>query len=303
MCIMEMTPSAALPAAPIDGKRRRFDSPITDWPWWLAPLGLLLALILSVFAGLIVDIPLAVFGVHVSASKPPGAVLVLDTVIQDVVFVGTAVVLAGMGARKVASWQFGLRPTPLWRSVGLILLALFAFLIFVACWSQLVHTEKDKVLEKLGAKEGAGLLVASAALTCVVAPICEELLFRGFIFTALRNLRGPWLAALLTGLIFGAVHSTSAPAEDLLPLAALGLLLCLLYRATGSLYPCIATHAVNNAIAFGDIERWRAWQILVLLGASLGCIALMVLAARRIGLIVDVGAQASSVLPPSPGAL
>ncbi len=286
MCIVEIVPPAASPTAPVGGRRRHFDSPVTDWPWWLAPLGLVLALILAVFASLIVDIPLAVLGVHLNASKPPGAVVVLDTVIQDAIFVGTAVVLAGMGARKVASWQFGLRSTPRWRAVGLILLALLAFLIFVAVWSQLVHAEKDQVLEKLGTKEGTELLLASAALTCVVAPICEELLFRGFIFTALRNLRGPWLAALLTGLIFGAVHSTSAPAEDLLPLAALGFLLCLLYRATGSLYPCIAVHAVNNAFAFGAIEDWT-WQIVVLLLASLGCIALLVLAARRLGLIAD----------------
>jgi membrane protease YdiL (CAAX protease family) len=294
--------SAASPDTANGGKRRRFDSPVTDWPWWLAPLGLVLALILSVFASLIVNIPLAVLGVHVSGSKPPGAVLVIETVIQDLVFVGTAVVLAGIGARKVASWQFGLRPTPLRRAAGLILLAMVAFLVFIAFWSQFVHSEKDQVLEKLGAKEGAALLVASAALTCVVAPICEELLFRGFIFTALRNLRGPWLATLLTGLLFGAVHSASAPAEDLLPLAALGSLLCLLYRATGSIYPCIVVHAVNNAVAFGEIEKW-GWPTLVLLFASLGCIALVILAARRVGLIADTGAEMISVSRPSPGSV
>jgi membrane protease YdiL (CAAX protease family) len=286
MCVVEMTPSAASSATPMGGRRRHFDSPVTDWPWWLAPLALVLALILAVFASLIVDIPLALLGVHVNASKPPGAVVVLDTVIQDAIFVGTAVLLAGMGVREVASWQFGLRPTPRWRAAGLILLALLAFLIFVAVWSQLVHAEKDKVLEKLGAKEGTELLLASAALTCVVAPICEELLFRGFVFTSLRNLRGPWLAALLTGLLFGAVHITSAPVIDLLPLAALGFLLCVLYRATGSLYPCIAVHAINNAVAFGALEKWT-WQIVVLLLASLGCIALLVLAARRLGLVRD----------------
>lgn len=275
--------------------RRRFDSPITDWQPWLGPVALVVALLLALIAGLIIDIPLVALGVHVSSSKPPGGVVIADTAVQDAIFVATAVVLAGTGARKVYSWQFGLRVTPPWRAAGLVVLAFVAFLVFSLVWGELIQNEaKDKVLERLGANEGAALLIASAALTCVIAPICEEMLFRGFIFTALRNWKGPWPAAFLTALIFGAVHSTSAPAVDLLPLAALGFVLCLLYKATGSLYPCIAAHALNNSIAFGEIEGW-GWQIPVLLVVSLVCIALLALAARRIGLISRGGPPAQTL--------
>ena len=90
----------------------------------------------------------------------------------------------------------------------------------------------------------------------MIAPICEEFLFRGYIFTALRNWRGTLPAAILTGLLFGGVHAGSAPALDLLPLAALGFGLCLLYRYTGSLYPCIAAHSLNNCVAFASLEGW-----------------------------------------------
>lgn len=273
------------PQAGSSTSRRRFDSPITEWQWWLGPLALLLALILAVFAGLLIDLPLLLLGVHVDSAKPPGGVLVLDTALQDTIFVIAPLLLAGIGGRAVAAWQLGLRPTRFWRAVGLIVLAFVAFLVLAAVWSELIHNEaKDKVLEKLGSREGSALLIASAALTCVIAPICEELLFRGFMFTSLRNLWGPWPAAVLTGLIFGAVHTASAPAADLLPLAMLGFVLCLLYRATGSLYPCIALHAVNNCLAFRNLEGWD-WQIPLLLVASLGCIALLVLFAKRIGLI------------------
>ncbi len=285
--VFEPAPATGSPAP-----RRRFDSPITSWQPWLGPLALILALVLSVFAGLIVDLPLAALGVHITAAKPPGGVLIADTALQDAIFVLTAVLLAGWGARKVYSWQFGLRVTPLWRAIGLIVFAFIAFFVFTAIWSELIQNEaKDKVLEKLGSKEGTALLLASAALTCVIAPICEEMLFRGFIFTSLRNWKGPWPAAVLTALIFGAVHATSAPAVDLLPLAGLGFALCLLYRATGSLYPCIAVHAINNSIAFGSIEGW-GWKTLVLLLASLGGIALLILGARRIGLIGADGPSA-----------
>ncbi len=81
------------------------------------------------------------------------------------------------------------------------------------------------------------LLLFSAVLTCVVAPIGEEFLFRGLIFTALRNWKGTLPAAIITGVLFGGVHFGSAPLLDLVPLAALGFGLCLLYRYTGSLYP------------------------------------------------------------------
>ena len=103
----------------------------------------------------------------------------------------------------------------------------------------------------------------------MVAPICEEFLFRGFIFTALRNWRGTWPAAIITGLLFGGVHVGSAPVVDLVPLAFLGFGLCLLYRITGSLYPCIAAHSLNNSIAYGSLESWSFGQVILLLGASL----------------------------------
>ena len=109
----------------------------------------------------------------------------------------------------------------------------------------------------------------SAGLTCVVAPICEEILFRGYIFTALRNWHGTLPAALITGLLFGGVHAGSAPALDLVPLAGLGFGLCLLYRYTGSLYPCFAAHSLNNSIAFSALENW-SWQAPVLIVSRAG---------------------------------
>jgi membrane protease YdiL (CAAX protease family) len=129
----------------------------------------------------------------------------------------------------------------------------------------------------------------------VVAPVCEEILFRGYFFTALSNWRG-WLpAAAITGLVFGGVHAGSAPIAYLVPLAVLGFGLCLLYRWTGSLYPCIAAHAVNNSLAFGELEGW-GWQTPVLMLAALLTIGLLALALRRVGVIGDP--PAGGVLAP-----
>jgi uncharacterized protein len=197
-----------------------------------------------------------------------------------------AVYFARLGGRAVRSWQFGLRrPGVGWVSAaGLIVLLLVVFVVLSAIWSEAVNPGKEKLLEQLGSNEGALLLVLSAALTCVVAPICEEFLFRGFIFTALRNWHGTLPAALITGLIFGGVHAGSAPGLDLVPLAALGFGLCLLYRYTGSLYTSIAAHSLNNAVAFSALESW-SWQVPVLIVGALLAIAALAWAFRRVGLI------------------
>jgi membrane protease YdiL (CAAX protease family) len=147
------------------------------------------------------------------------------------------------------------------------------------------NPKPEELLDKLGANETTSLLVLSAALTCVLAPICEEFLFRGYVFTALRSWCGTWPAASITGLVFGAIHFGSAPALDLVPLAGLGFGLCLLYRYTGSLYPCIAAHSLNNSLAFASLEHW-GWQIPVLMVAALASIGALVLVAKRVGLIV-----------------
>jgi hypothetical protein len=267
---------------------RRYDSPVTDWPWWFAPVGLVVAVVLALAAALIVEIPASIAGVHFSASsEPPGGIELIDTVLQDAIFVITSVLIARSGMRRVRSSQFGLVSTPAVRAAVLVVCAFLVFLVFSIVWATVLKiSTEEKLLEQLGANEGTALLIGSAALTCVVAPICEEFLFRGLIFTSLRNWKGPLPAAIITGLVFGAVHATSAPEQDLLPLAVLGFALCMLYRWTGSLYPCIAAHALNNVIAFGELESW-GWQIPVLLVGALGAIFLLMQLARRVGLITD----------------
>jgi membrane protease YdiL (CAAX protease family) len=169
----------------------------------------------------------------------------------------------------------------------MIVALLVAFLVFSFAWTEVFHPSREKVLESLGANDGTVLLLASAGLTCVVAPICEEFLFRGFIFTALRNWSGMFPAALITGLAFGAVHAGSAPALDLIPLAALGAGLCLLYRYTGSLYPSIVAHSLNNSIAFAGLENWNVGQWLLLFACALIAIGALVLLFKRMGVITS----------------
>jgi membrane protease YdiL (CAAX protease family) len=259
------------------------------WSPWTAPLALLSGVVLAALGGVVIDIPALALGVKVSGSHVPPGLVIADTAVQDAVFVAVAVFFAQLGGRRAGAWQLGLRARA--RDAGLVLVLLAVFVVFSAIWGAVFHSGKEKLLEQLGTRQSAALLILSAVLTCVIAPVSEEVLFRGYIFSALRNWRGPWLAAVLTGLVFGAVHAGSAPAVDLLPLAALGFGLCLLYRATGSLYPCIAAHAINNTVAFGSLEDW-GWQIPLLTVGALALITLLALALTRARVIAPEPAPA-----------
>jgi hypothetical protein len=274
------------------------------WSPWTAPAALIGGLVLAAVGGLIVDLPAVALGVKITSAHTPPGIEIADTVVQDVAFVLAAVYCAHIGGRIVRAWQFGLRrPGVGWASAaGMLVFLLVAFLVLSVIWSAVFNPGKEKLLEQLGANEATSLLLLSAGLTCVVAPICEEFLFRGYVFTALRSWHGTWPAAVITGLVFGGVHVGSAPALDLVPLAGLGFGLCLLYRYTGSLYPCIAAHSLNNSLAFASLEGW-GWQTPVLMVSALAAIAALVLAAKRIGLITPEAsaARAGSVGPSAVG--
>jgi hypothetical protein len=76
----------------------------------------------------------------------------------------------------------------------------------------------------------------------------EELFFRGFLFSGLRQGWSFWPAAVVTGLLFGLVHAPEG-ITIVVPLGILGGALAWLYERTGSLWPCIGIHWFNNALA------------------------------------------------------
>jgi membrane protease YdiL (CAAX protease family) len=119
---------------------------------------------------------------------------------------------------------------------------------------------EQKVTQELGADEGGFGLVAAGFMVVCVAPVAEEFFFRGFFYRALRSRYSVLAAAAIDGGLFGVIHYDFSGTDALLilpPLAMLGFIFCLVYERTGSLFPVIAMHAVNNALAFGiQAEGW-----------------------------------------------
>ena len=81
-------------------------------------------------------------------------------------------------------------------------------------------------------------------MAVIIAPVCEELVFRGYLYPVLKKYGGIWSAAFCSSLFFSLVHNDLAA---LLPLFLLALLLVWLYEVTGSIWAPIAVHFCFNA--------------------------------------------------------
>lgn len=252
----------------------------------------------ATFIGTILIVAVAgATGTDVKPDLPPQLNIGL-TVFQDVALVAAALLFARTVSRPTAR-DFGLRvPRRVRYAIGVLLVIWGAFFALSAAWTLALSLhEHSELPDRLGVGESTTNLLLVSVLVCVVAPVGEELFFRGFFFGALRNWRGPWTAAILTGLTFGAVHLGSAPVGQLVPLAIFGVGLCLLYQWTGSLYPSIALHALNNAIAFGAGEQhWRWWIVLL---AMAGAVMVSLALATTLGRLLGAGSRGAHQAAPA----
>lgn len=90
---------------------------------------------------------------------------------------------------------------------------------------------------------GDHLLVLTLFHIALVPAICEEVLFRGYILRNFEKSMTPWVAIILSGLIFGLFH---VRLTQFIPLATLGMMLAWMTIVTRSLWPAIIAHLVNN---------------------------------------------------------
>ena len=269
------------------------------WPTWMGIVAVPAALLFAMIGGIVVIGIAVAFG---DDYRDPGpAALLGATFLQDVVFVGTALILAALVARPRPK-DFGLRLPRFWPAVGWSALVYVVVAIVGALASLALgvdERDQDNILEDLGIATGSGLVYVAAFIVCVMAPLCEELLFRGFVFPALKPKLGLIAAALISGVIFGGIHIANYTGEptrlavaSIITLVTLGTLFALLFWKTGSLLPCIALHAINNSVAFGVMQDWT-WEIPLLMTASLAACGLVAAGAVRFWRVPALGRPSS----------
>lgn len=117
-----------------------------------------------------------------------------------------------------------------------------AYQVILTAFHQQNHIQAGFEHFKVGSPEAAAMVLVNGA---VIAPVIEELFFRGLIFNALALRMPMLLAALISGAFFGIAHGDPV----LFPvLTVFGMLQAVIYRASGNLVVPMFVHAANNAI-------------------------------------------------------
>jgi membrane protease YdiL (CAAX protease family)/uncharacterized RDD family membrane protein YckC len=246
----------AAPSAPAPAAQPKAEEPrLPKVPWGLADSiwGLVGGLLLVVIVP-----PLLVLPFDPNLGDPDKASDAAILAIQAL-FDGFLVVVAlGMASH----WRFKLRDAlPLLglrrfepSALGWMFAVLGAYYVGAIIFSAVVlQPEQEDIGKELGVcNPGIGIAIAAVLSIVVLAPVAEEVFFRGFFFAGLRSRWSLWPSALLSGAIFGLVHAPTGPTAAI-PLAGLGVGLAWLYNKTGSIYPSMLAHFLNNAIAISVV--------------------------------------------------
>lgn len=133
--------------------------------------------------------------------------------------------------------------TAFWRAFA----ALFASYGVLFVYGLLVVATDSELLEPdAQVDENSTLAVVMFGVLAIgFAPVVEEFLFRGFLFRGLVPKAGIFGAALVTGILFGALHGQVGL---LIPFSLVGMILAWSYWTAGSLWIPIATHFMFNTI-------------------------------------------------------
>jgi CAAX protease family protein len=141
-----------------------------------------------------------------------------------------------LGLRRPSSWPL---------AAGLSVLVLIGVFVLSALLSPILHPGQEQgLVPKTWHPDRAAPFVANFIVVAIVAPIVEELTFRGLGYRLLEPF-GRWTAILLVGLLFGLAHGL---VEALPILAAFGSGLAYLRMRTGSVYPGMIVHAAFNSL-------------------------------------------------------
>jgi uncharacterized protein len=202
----------------------------------------------------------------------PTAVGAVALVVADLILLAVVVVFARRGAERLTPATLGVRRTRFWPAVGWMLAIYCGVVATQGVWLVILAIA-GAAGSGAGGHDTTTHLAAPTALlvllgVAITAPIVEEVSFRGYLFPALTRWRGPWTAAALTAVLFGAAHALVYPPVLLPLMVAFGFGACLLFWFTGSLLPGVALHALNNALVVSVAIGW-GWQVPL---AIVGCV-------------------------------
>lgn len=223
--------------------------------WRLSDLAAGLAMLLLgyvVLLGVLVGVSVAL-GVTPEEDQG-GALLAAGVTLLLEAWIGCVVWLVAR-RRGIGGADLGLDPPQSWLWVGYAVAGAYASLIAYGVAVMVAERFTGADLGVL--KEGNGIPDSPANTAAVwfvlgvsvmaLAPLSEELFFRGFLFRAVQGKAGLIAGLLVSAVAFAAFHLNFGV---VLPFFAIGLIFAWAYHATGSLWTPIAAHAIFNGISF-----------------------------------------------------
>lgn len=202
-------------------------------------------MVLAIGAGILLGVP-AIIVDRPEEGEDLGTTAL--AIVQLATALGFAMVPLAIAARRGAGFRealrrLGARAFRVVSAVKWMFAAVGAYLLFA-----IVYTAVFGAPEQEDIAESFGSLPVQVLLIVIAAPISEEICFRGMLYGGLRERWPRVAAALLAGLVFGALHALTG-LSAVPPLVAFGFVLCLLYERTGSIVPGIVLHMLNNSVA------------------------------------------------------
>ena len=156
---------------------------------------------------------------------------------------GRKTTMEDLGLQRLVDWL-----DMLWAPAGYIVYAVGSTLLlwFISTVLPMIDLMQEQETGFTGITQGFEYTLAFLSLV-VIAPVAEEVLFRGYLFGKLRKRFSLWLSIILTSLLFAIVHFAWNVGFDVF---VLSIVLCLLRVMTGSLWAPILLHMIKNGIAF-----------------------------------------------------
>lgn len=195
----------------------------------------------------------------------------LTLVVWGIVFVALMAMPKIMSKRRADSWlaktaktvavefdKLGYTDWPRWRDIGLaisgVILAMLLRVGLVMLVQSLFPSFDASQQQELGfsfSLQNSRLeLITVFILLAVLVPVIEETVFRGYLFGKVRSHSGFLVTALVVSLLFGLAHFTGGGWVSVVVTFSLAIVMCLTREVSGSIYPSILMHMINNSIAF-----------------------------------------------------
>lgn len=233
--------------------------PRETWTW--RRIGIIAGIVIWTFAGFMLAQAIGLAGIWVlQALGVPLAdvsATTFNTVVNIIIYSLAIVIILGVPKlvkkRPTTKEDLGVQRYPQLKDVAWLFAGAITYLILtliVTSFAMVVFPSGDyteaQEIGFAGLTNNWEFILAFISLV-IVAPVAEEVIFRGYMYGKLRKYAPVWLTVLLTSLLFAIAHFQWNVGLDTF---ALGVVLALLRFATGSIWASILLHMLKNGVAF-----------------------------------------------------